>query len=29
MPLAKRPQREPTDDWEQLRLLVTSPALAI
>ena len=26
MPPAKRPQCEPTDDWEQLRLLVTSPA---
>ena len=26
MPPAKRPQRAPTDDWDQLRLLVTSPA---
>lgn len=23
MPLAKRPQREPTEDWEQLRLFAT------
>ena len=26
MPPAKRPRREPTEDWEQLRLLVASPA---
>lgn len=26
MPLAKRPWREPTDAWEQLRLFVTWPA---
>jgi hypothetical protein len=25
MPAPKRPQREPTDDWDQLRLWVTSP----
>jgi putative transposase len=25
MPASKRPQREPTDDWEQLRLFVQSP----
>ena len=25
MPAAKRPKREPTDDWDQLRLWVTSP----
>jgi hypothetical protein len=24
--MAARPRRDPTDDWEQLRLLVTSPA---
>ena len=28
MPPAKRPRREPTEDWEQLRLLVSSPAQA-
>ncbi len=26
MPAAKRPCRELTEDWEQLRLLVTAPA---
>ena len=26
MPAAKRPRRELTEDWEQLRLLVTAPA---
>ncbi len=25
MPAGPRPRREPTDDWQQLRLLVTSP----
>jgi len=25
MPLAKRPRREPTDDWQQLRVFVASP----
>jgi hypothetical protein len=25
MPTSPRPQRQPTDDWQQLRLLVTSP----
>ena len=25
MPASLRPQRQPTDDWEQLRLLVNSP----
>ncbi len=28
MPAAKRPRRELTEDWEQLRLLVTAPAQA-
>src|SRR5262245_3425263 len=26
MPAGPRPRRDPTDDWDQLRLLVTSPA---
>jgi transposase len=26
MPATPRPQRQPTDDWQQLRLLVTTPA---
>ena len=26
MPASPRPPRQPTDDWDQLRLLVTSPA---
>ncbi len=25
MPAGPRPRRQPTDDWDQLRLLVTSP----
>lgn len=28
MPAPKRPKREPTDDWDQLRLWVTSPEQA-
>lgn len=28
MPAAVRPRRQPTDDWQQLRLLVTSPEQA-
>jgi hypothetical protein len=28
MPRARRPRRQPTDDWQQLRLLVTSPEQA-
>ncbi len=28
MPTAVRPRRQPTDDWQQLRLLVTSPEQA-
>jgi transposase len=28
MPAAARPRRQPTDDWQQLRLLVASPAQA-
>ncbi len=26
MPRASRPRQQPTDEWDQLRLLVTSPA---
>ena len=26
MPAAKRPRRDVTEDWEQLRMLVTTPA---
>jgi hypothetical protein len=26
MPRLSRPRRQPTDDWQQLRLVVTSPA---
>lgn len=25
MPAAARPHRQPTDDWQQLRLIVASP----
>src|SRR5918999_1615653 len=28
MPAAARPRRQPTDDWQQLRLIVASPAQA-
>lgn len=28
MPVGPRPRRDPTDDWDQLRLLVASPELA-